>query len=260
MSEKAETPELAEVAEMAETAETAEQSTSRTALITGASRGIGLATARRLAREPGISTIILAARSAEDLDQAVTELRAASEDSTRFLTCPVDVGDRSALKRAVKRLYDEVGQIHLLINNAGYTNPVPLQQVKMPDFERTMEVNLYAPFLLVKTLLNRGNVFDLIVNVASTAGVTGRSGWLTYSASKSALITMSEVMREELSIYGTRVACISPGRTATALRRVLAPDEDPSTIMQPEHVAEVIGTLASPVGAYIDSENIIVRQ
>ncbi|MGO3208842.1 MAG: SDR family NAD(P)-dependent oxidoreductase, partial [Brachybacterium sp.] len=77
---------------------------------------------------------------------------------------------------------------------------------------------------------------------------------------KSALITMSEVMREELSIYGTRVACISPGRTATELRRVLAPDEDPSTIMQPEHVAEVIGALTSPVGAYIDSENIIVRQ
>lgn len=232
----------------------------RTALITGASRGIGLATARRLAQEPGISTIILVSRSAEDLEQAAGQLREEGDGSTRFLPCVLDVGDRSALKRTTKRLYDEVGDIHLLVNNAGYTNPVPLQQVKMPDFERTMEVNLYAPFLLVKTLLNRGNVFDLIVNVASTAGVTGRSGWLTYSASKSALITMSEVMREELSIYGTRVACISPGRTATELRRVLAPDEDPSTIMQPEHVAEVIGALTSPVGAYIDSENIIVRQ
>src|SRR5690625_6127227 len=101
-----------------------------------------------------------------------------------------------------------------------------------------MEVNLYGPFTIVKTLLNRGNTFDLIVNIASTAGINGRSGWLTYSASKAAVINMSQVMREELSIYGTRVVCLSPGRTATALRRTLAPDEDPTTIMQPEHVSQ----------------------
>ncbi|MGO2538012.1 MAG: SDR family NAD(P)-dependent oxidoreductase, partial [Brachybacterium tyrofermentans] len=70
---------------------------------------------------------------------------------------------------------------------------------------------------------------------------------------------MSQVMREELSIYGTRVVCLSPGRTATDLRKTLAPDEDPSTIMQPEHVAQVISTLSSGVGRYIDSENIVVR-
>src|SRR5690625_8044681 len=71
---------------------------------------------------------------------------------------------------------------------------------------------------------------------------------------------MSQVMREELSIYGTRVVCLSPGRTATALRRTLAPDEDPTTIMQPEHVAQGIYTLCSPVGRFIDSENVVVRQ
>src|SRR5690625_7989663 len=70
------------------------------------------------------------------------------------------------------------GSIDILVNNAGYTNPVPLQQVKMSDFEKTMEVNLYGPFTIVKTLLNRGNTFDLIVNIASTAGINGRSGWL----------------------------------------------------------------------------------
>ena len=67
-------------------------------------------------------------------------------------------------------------------------------------------------------------------------------------------------MREELAIYGTRVVCLSPGRTATALRKTLAPDEDPSTIMQPGHVAQVINTMSSPVGRFIDSENIVVRQ
>jgi 3-oxoacyl-[acyl-carrier protein] reductase len=82
---------------------------------------------------------------------------------------------------------------------------------------------------------------------------------MTYSASKAALINMSEVMREELAIYGTRVACISPGRCATDLRRTLAPDEDPSTIMQPEDVAAVIEMLASGPGRFIEGANLVVR-
>jgi 3-oxoacyl-[acyl-carrier protein] reductase len=232
----------------------------RIALVTGASRGIGLETVRRLLREDtGVGTVVMISRSAEDLDAAIAALGPDTPPGARLLPRAVDVGDRPALERTVRALAEEVGRIDLLVNNAGYTNPVPLQQIRQDDFERTMDVNLYAPFTLVKTLLNLGNVFELIVNIASTAGIRGRSGWLTYSASKAALISMSEVMREELAIYGTRVACVSPGRTATELRRVLAPDEDPSTIMQPEDVAEVVAALASPVGRFIDSENIVVR-
>jgi 3-oxoacyl-[acyl-carrier protein] reductase len=66
-------------------------------------------------------------------------------------------------------------------------------------------------------------------------------------------------MREELAIYGTRVVTIAPGRCATDLRRQLAPEEDPSTIMQPEHVADVIAMLASDVGRFIDSQRLVVR-
>jgi Dehydrogenases with different specificities (related to short-chain alcohol dehydrogenases) len=66
-------------------------------------------------------------------------------------------------------------------------------------------------------------------------------------------------MKEELAIYGTRVVCISPGRCATDLRKTLAPDEDPTTIMQPEHVAGVIDMLASDVGRFVDSRNLVVR-
>ncbi|WP_114853530.1 SDR family NAD(P)-dependent oxidoreductase [Brachybacterium sp. YJGR34] len=234
---------------------------SKTALVTGASRGIGLETVRRfILQHDEITTVVMFARESEDFDAAVAELEAQLPIGRKVVPVRVDVGDREALKKAVKSAHDEVGSIDILVNNAGYTNPVPLQQVKMADFEKTMSVNLYAPFTIVKTLLNRGNRFELIVNIASTAGINGRSGWLTYSASKAAVINMSQVMREELAIYGTRVVCLSPGRTATALRRTLAPEEDPSTIMQPEHVAQVIYTLSSPVGRFIDSENIVVRQ
>jgi 3-oxoacyl-[acyl-carrier protein] reductase len=82
---------------------------------------------------------------------------------------------------------------------------------------------------------------------------------LTYSASKAGLIAMSEAMREELALLGTRVVCISPGRCATDLRKVLAPDEDPSTIMQPSSVADVVAVLASETGRFIDSQNLVVR-
>ncbi|MBK0330710.1 SDR family oxidoreductase [Brachybacterium sp. MASK1Z-5] len=233
----------------------------KTALVTGASRGIGLETTRRfLHNSEDITTVVMFARKSDDFDAAVEELRSSSPVGRKIITRYVDVGDRDSLHEALESVHGEVGNIDILVNNAGYTNPVPLQQAEIEDFEKTMSVNVYAPFLIVKQLLNHGNEFKLIVNIASTAGINGRSGWLTYSASKAAVINMSQVMREELAIYGTRVVCLSPGRTATALRRTLAPEEDPSTIMQPEHVARVIETFASPVGRFIDSENIVVRQ
>jgi 3-oxoacyl-[acyl-carrier protein] reductase len=234
---------------------------SRTLLVTGASRGIGLETARRFLRNDAALTKVFAlARPSADFDDAVDELRSLARPGVEVVRYDVDLGDRDAVIDVVDRVAAEHGNVDLLVNNAGYTKPVPLQQVDFADFERTIAVNLYAPFTFVQELLRRGNRFELIVNIASTAGINGRSGWLTYSASKAAVINMSEVMRSELAIYGTRVVCISPGRTATALRRVLAPDEDPSTIMQPGDVAEVIEMLASPVGRFVDSANLVVRQ
>ncbi len=99
-----------------------------------------------------------------------------------------------------------------------------------------------------------------ILNVASTAGSSARPGWLAYASSKAALISMSQTLSEELSEYGIRVYCISPGRCATELRKVLAPDEDPTTIMQPEHVGEVVNRLLSDDGICLDGQNIVVRK
>lgn len=233
----------------------------KTLLVTGASKGIGLETARRfLTGHNDVTSIVLLARESETFEASFAELESLNQHGKRLTKHYVDLGDRAAILDLLPRIHAEQGNIDLLVNNAGYTNPVPLQQVEFADFERTIAVNLYAPFTVVQELLHAGNRFDFIVNIASTAGMNGRSGWLTYSASKAAVINMSEVMREELAIYGTRVVCISPGRTATDLRRTLAPDEDPSTIMQPGHVGAVIEMLSSPVGQYVDSRNLVVRQ
>lgn len=233
---------------------------SKTVLITGASRGIGFETAKRLiTEESNVSKVILLARESEVFNNALVELNKLNLRKVCISSVYLDVGDLEILKDKIKQIKYEHGNIDILICNAGYTNPVPVQQIDFQDFEKTMAVNLYSPFITVQELLKVGNTFSVIVNIASTAGIKGRSGWLTYSASKAALINMSEVLREELAIYGTRVVCISPGRTATSLRKILAPDEDPKTIMQPENVAEVIEMLVSSTGQFIDSENLVIR-
>lgn len=234
---------------------------SKTVMITGASRGIGLAIARDLLmKDEDVDSLVLVARESQQFRENLQHLGDLNERGVAIHPYAIDLGDRSAILEALDTILSDVGAVDVLVNNAGYTNPVPIQQVQFDDFERTMMINLYAPFTIIQGLLHRGNKFEAIVNIASTAGITGRAGWLTYSASKAALINMSDVLREELSIYGTRVLSLSPGRCATDLRRTLAPDEDPSSIMQPEHVAEVVRTLISPVGRYLESENLVVRK
>lgn len=229
-------------------------------MITGASKGIGYHTASRFLQDDnGVTDVVLVARSSQAFDAAMDELAERCPPGKAIHRFDVDLSDREAVVILAKDVMARLGGIDTLVNNAGFTAPASIQQIAFEDFERTIAVNLYAPFTLVQELLHRGNRFDLIVNVASTAGITGRAGWLTYSASKAGLIAMSEAMREELALLGTRVVCISPGRCATDLRKVLAPDEDPTTIMQPSSVADVVAVLASDTGRFIDSQNLVVR-
>jgi 3-oxoacyl-[acyl-carrier protein] reductase len=233
---------------------------SKSIMVTGASKGIGLRTVREFFyADNDVTDFILLSRRSDEFTVAVKELVANNPYNKRVTPYFIDLADREGLVVMMKEIMEVHGTVDILINNAGFTAPMSIQQIDFADFERTIGVNLYAPFTIVQSLLHNGNTFDLVVNIASTAGINGRSGWLTYSASKAAVISMSEVMKEELAIYGTRVVCISPGRTATDLRRTLAPDEDPTTIMQPEHVAQVIAMLASPVGRFVDSQNLVVR-
>lgn len=233
---------------------------SRSILVTGASKGIGLRTVREFYyADNDVTDFVLLSRQSDDFTVALKELAANNPYNKTVTPYYIDLAERERLVTLMGEITQAHGKINILINNAGYTAPMAIQQISFDDFERTIGVNLYAPFTIVQSLLHNGNTFDLIVNIASTAGINGRSGWLTYSSSKAAVITMSEVMKEELAIYGTRVVCISPGRCATDLRRTLAPDEDPTTIMQPDHVAGVIAMLSSDVGRFVDSQNLVVR-
>lgn len=230
----------------------------RTALVTGGSKGIGAAIGFRLIEE-GVSHLILVARSSKAFTETVAELKKQCKKSQKITVFNSDLADSEKTSKLIHGLMKDGINVDILVNNAGFTAPKSIFEASFEEFQRTIQVNLYAPFLIAQILLQGGNKFSHIFNIASTAGIKGRAGWATYSSSKAALIALSQALREELLPLGTRVTCISPGRCATALRKVLAPEEDPSTIMQPEHVADVMVTLLSDVGHFIDSENIVVR-
>jgi 3-oxoacyl-[acyl-carrier protein] reductase len=232
--------------------------TGKTALITGGSKGIGAALARSFLQD-GVGTLYLAARSSPAYSALQDSLEGLKSSEQRVVYINSDLADSSAVIGLVEQIAADPKGLDILINNAGFTAPQTIFEASFEELRRTMEVNLYAPFLLIQGLLQKGNKFQHIVNIASTAGMRGRAGWSTYSSSKAALIALSQALREELLPIGTRVSYISPGRCATDLRKVLAPDEDPTTIMQPEDVARVITMLLSDLGHYIDSENMVVR-
>ena len=232
----------------------------KTCIITGPGSGIGRATAILLAERAYYDNYALVGRNETDIQQTRDEMMRRQPDADVRLY-KIDLSFPERIPELVEQVEMEFGNIAALLNIAGYTDPESLLTTTLESFELTYKVNVYAPFMFmrecVKYMRKNGGK---IMNVASTAGMTPRPGWLSYASSKAAVISMSETLTAELSEYGIMVYCVSPGRCATKLRRRLAPDEDPSTIMQPEEVAEVICNLISPQELCLDGQNIVIRK
>jgi len=230
----------------------------KSAIITGASRGIGEAIARKMA-SCGIN-LSLVARSQSALE--TNARRFAEEFGVRVLPIPMDVRDENAVIGAVKETLGAFGRIDYLINNAGYVDPVGILEMTSQSWSQTVDTNLTGVFLFTRetvryAMKDRGGK---IINIASTAGLSPRPGWSSYAASKAAVINFSLTMAEELKEYGIKVYCIAPGRTATELRKILAPEEDQSAILGPEQIADTVMFLISDAGDYIDGQSIIIRK
>jgi short-subunit dehydrogenase len=230
----------------------------RTCIITGASRGIGRAIAINMSNNfPDIENIILIARNEEKLKET-TALMNPEKNIFRY---SIDLANFHEVEKLIHVIGERFGTIDYLLNVAGYVEPKSLLETTIENWELTYKVNVHSVFVLIKEVVKyMKNTGGKILNVASTAGMTPRPGWLAYASSKAALISMSQTLSEELSEYGILVYCISPGRCATDLRRILVPDEDQSKIMQPEHVAEVVEHLLSNTGICLDGQNIVVRK
>src|SRR3954447_9200470 len=229
----------------------------RTCVITGASQGIGRAAAIRMSQEPDVTGIALIARNEEGLRETAAKMDA---DGTRIACYPYDLADLDGIPKLLEQVNNDLGSIDLLLNIAGYADPQSLLDTTTENIVKTYTINVFAMLVMsreaVRYMQDRPTK---ILNVASTAGITSRPGWLAYASSKAAVVSLSATLSDELAGSGIKVYSISPGRCATELRRKLAPEEDPSTIMQPTQVADVIAQLMSDDEVTLDGQNIIVR-
>ena len=229
----------------------------RVCVITGASQGIGRAAAVRMSQEPDVSVLVLIARNARGLEETAAAME---RNGKEVELIAYDLMDLDGIPDLVKRVHERFGSIDILLNIAGYADPQSLLDTDVDNIVKTYTINVFAMLLLIREMTRY--MYDRpakILNVASTAGVTSRPGWLAYASSKAAVVSLSATLADELAGSGIKSYSISPGRTATELRRKLAPEEDPTSIMQPSQVADVIAQLMRDTEVTLDGQNIIVR-
>lgn len=184
----------------------------KSVIITGGSRGLGLTIARRLATEG--ARLALIARDEEELTQACEQLRGLGGEATAV---PCDLLNRGESLGAVATVMDRYGAIDVLINNAGMIEVGPLEHMRRADFEKSMDLHFWAPFTLMQQVIPhmRRAGGGRIVNISSVGGKVAVPHLAPYSASKFALVGLSDSFRSELARDGIRVTTVTPGLMRT---------------------------------------------
>jgi len=227
-----------------------------TALVTGASQGLGRAIALAFAREG--ADLLLVARRSELLEAVRAEIEALG---ARAVAVPADVGVPADVERVAATAMATFGRVDVLVNNASELGPTPMPYLIDTDpaaLDRVLAVNVTGPFLLTRALLGpmlaaqRGSV----VNVSSDAGVVGYAGWGAYGLSKAALDQLTRIWASELDGTGVRVNSVDPGDMATDMHSAALPDDDPADLARPEDRTEIFVHLASPESATVNGERL----
>jgi NAD(P)-dependent dehydrogenase (short-subunit alcohol dehydrogenase family) len=217
----------------------------RIALVTGASRGIGRATALAFAKAG--AHVIALARTQGGLEELDDDIRAAGGSATLV---PLDLADFDALDRLGLSIHERWGKLDILVGNGAMLGTLgPLNHIDPKVFDRVMAVNVTANYRLIRSMdpLLRASDAGRAIFLSSSAGSQAYAYWGLYGASKAALDLMCRDWAEEIrNITPIKVMLVNPGRTRTRMRAEAAPGEDPMTLPAPEEITPFLLRMASP--------------
>lgn len=227
------------------------------ALVTGASRGIGAATAEALAAAG--AHVILTARTAQSLEQVEERIHQTGGSAT---IAPMDLADSENIRKLAQAVAERWGSLDILVLNAALLGSLsPVEHLDPKELERVFKLNVLANQAVIAAfdpLLRRSEKAD-VVGITSSVGAEPRAFWGGYGASKAALEIMLGAYADETAHAGKlRVQIVDPGATATRMRQLAFPGEEPATLKQPDVVARALVDLLTgdaPTGSRIRLEN-----
>jgi len=233
----------------------------KTALVTGASGGIGAAIARGLHAQGGV--VVLSGTRRDALEALAAEL------GERAHVCPADLRDAAEPDSLVEAAETAGGPLHILVNNAGMTRDMLALRMRDADWQAVLDVDLSAPFRLARAAL-RGMLrrrAGRIINISSIVGATGNAGQANYAAAKAGLVGMSKALAQEVASRGITVNVVAPGFIETAMtaalgeaqRSKLSESIPLGRLGQPQDVAAAVSYLASDEAGWVTGATLHVN-
>lgn len=233
----------------------------KTALVTGASRGIGRAIAEELARR---GARVWGTATSDAGAQGITEALAAWGGQGLVM----NVTDPASVEAALARI-EAVAPVDILVNNAGITRDTLAMRMKDDDWSAVIDTNLSAVFRLSRAVM-RGMMkarWGRIINITSVVGASGNAGQANYAAAKAGVAGMSRALARELGSRGITVNCVAPGFIDTDMTRALSQDQTDALLGQiplgrlgqPEDIAAAVAFLASPAAGYVSGTTLHVN-